>query len=257
MRRLSAPYAVFAVLLMAGIALPAATAAASAAPVTSLSVGPAGSIIPATASNWAGYAAISSNHTVSKVSATWVEPTVTCTSKDTYAVFWVGLDGATSPSVEQTGTFAMCIGGVASYEAWWEIYPVNSIQPISSITVHPGDSFTASVTYSTSTAKFTMKITDTTTGATFTKAKAYASAWRANAECIAERPATSSGLLPLANFGKVTFKSCDATISGTNAGIGTFSTVYQINMATTSKTLATTGALTSSKTFKVTWKASG
>jgi Peptidase A4 family len=257
MRRPNAPYAVFAVLLIAGMAIPAAAAVASAAPAQALTPVSTASITTYTSTNWAGYGAVgSATDTVTAVSASWIEPTLTCKSATSIAVFWVGIDGMVSsaPSVEQTGTIGECVGGVASYGAWWEVYPVNSIQVISSITVTPGDHFTASVTYSSATSKFAMKITDTTTGATFTKKMAYSSAARETAECIAERPSGSSGLYPLANFGKATFTDCKATISGTSAGIGTFATVYEITMATTVHSLAVPGALKSSTTFTVTWK---
>jgi hypothetical protein len=257
MRRLSAPYAVLAVLVIAGIALPAVSTAAAASPAQGLAPAPTAGITPATSSNWAGYGAVgSATLTVTKISASWVEPTLKCTSTTAIAVFWVGIDGmvSTAPSVEQVGTIGECVGGVASYAAWWEVYPVNAIQVISTITVSPGDHFTASVTYSTTTLKFAMKITDTTTGATFTKDKAYSKAMRETAECIAERPSGSSGLYPLANFGTATFTDCKATISGTSAGIGTFATVYEITMATSVHSLAVPSALTGSTTFTVTWK---
>lgn len=257
MRRRSAPFAVFAVLLIAGMALPAAAAAASAAPVQALTPAASAGISPLSASNWAGYGAVgAANHTVTDVSASWVEPTLKCTSTTAIAVFWVGIDGmvTTAPSVEQTGTLGECVGGVASYAAWWEIFPVNSIQVIPTITVSPGDHFNASVSYSTSTSKFTMKITDTTTGASFVKKRAYTAASRATAECIAERPSGGSGLYPLANFAKATFTDCVATISGTHGGIGTFAKVYEITMTTPVHSLAVPGSLTAKKTFTVTWK---
>jgi hypothetical protein len=256
MRPRTALYAVLAVLLFAGIAVPTVSAASSMATVHGgTPVAGAGGALY-TSSNWAGYGAVGpSTLTVTKVSASWVEPTLTCTAKTAIAVFWVGIDGmvSTAPSVEQVGTYGQCYGGVASYAAWWEIYPLNSIQPIAKITVTPGDSFTASVTFN-SASKFVMKVTDTTTGVSFSKTLAYASAKRETAECIAERPSGTGGLYPLADFGKAKFTSCEATISGVHAGIGTFATVYQINMATAVHNLAVTSALTSSKTFTVTWK---
>ena len=257
MRRLRALYAVIAVFVIAGIALPAVSAGAPAAPVQGLTPAGTASISTFSSNNWAGYGAVgASTKTVTSVSAAWVEPTLSCTSKTAIVVFWVGIDGmvSTAPSVEQVGTYGQCSGGIASYAAWWEIYPVNDIQPISTVTVSPGDHFTASVTYSTSTLKFAMKITDTTTGATFTKHMAYAKAKRETAECIAERPSGSGGLFPLANFGKATFTNCKATISGTNAAIGTFANVWEITMASPSHNLAVPGALKSSTTFTVTWK---
>ena len=63
--------------------------------------------------NWAGYADTSSPF--STVTGSWSEPAVTCGSRGTDAVFWVGIDGFTSGSVEQDGTFAECSGGNAFY----------------------------------------------------------------------------------------------------------------------------------------------
>jgi Peptidase A4 family len=256
MRRVSAPSAVLVALLFVGVAVPAASAAASAAPAQGLSPAGTGGISTITSNNWAGYGAVGpAADTVTKISASWVEPSLSCSSTTALAVFWVGIDGLGTSSVEQVGTIAQCYEGAASYGAWWEIYPLNAIQIISKIAVAPGDHFTASVTYSAAAVKFTMKITDTTTGVSFSKTHAYTPAARETAECIAERPSGSSGLYPLADFGKVKFTSCEATISGTHAGIGTFSSVYRINMKQSGVTLASTGTLTSSKTFTVTWKA--
>jgi hypothetical protein len=257
MRRLSAPYAVFAVFLVAGIALPTVTAAVSAAPIQGAPTAVTAGITAVSSTNWAGYGAIGANRTVTMVSGSWIEPTVSsCGSALSAAAFWVGIDGMVSyaPSVEQVGTIAECYSGAVYYYAWWEIYPLNSIQPISKITLSPGDHVTASVTYSSTTKEFAMKIRDITTGVTFTKDKAYGAAHRATAECIAERPSTSSGLVPLPDFGKVTFSSCTATIAGTTGGIGSFASVWEITMASSVHNLAVPSALTSSTKFSVTWK---
>lgn len=210
--------------------------------------------------NWAGYAANTSSRQVTAVSGSWTEPAVKCTSKLALAAFWVGIDGYSSSTVEQTGTLAQCSGGVASYYAWWEMYPTNSVQPISTITVHAGDRFGANVTYSTSTHKFTLYIIDTTTGASFTKTKKLSSAVRSSAECIAEAPSgdssTVSGIYPLANFKTVTFSVCDAVLGGTFSGIGGFSSVTSITMVSypsATRTLASTSSLTDETAFTVTW----
>jgi len=93
--------------------------------------------------NWSGYAAHGKTYT--KISANWVEPTGHCTSSGTFSSFWVGLDGFTSRTVEQTGSEVDCSAGRARYFAWFEMYPappVNFSDP-----VHPGDHFTGSVTF--------------------------------------------------------------------------------------------------------------
>ena len=50
-------------------------------------------------SNWSGYYTTGSTYT--NVSASWVQPTVTCNSTKTYSAFWVGLDGVGDSTVER------------------------------------------------------------------------------------------------------------------------------------------------------------
>jgi hypothetical protein len=209
--------------------------------------------------NWAGYAATSSAGQTTQSAGAWTEPSVKCGTATTYAAFWIGIDGYGSSTVEQTGTLATCSGGKASYVAWWEMYPLNAMQTISTMTVKAGDKISASATYSS--GSFTLTITDGTQS--FTKT-ATQTASRASAECVAERPALSSGgsvtLSHLANFGTMTFSSCTATIGGTSAAIGTFANVHRINMVSQlggHATLAATGTLgTNQSTFSIVWKRS-
>jgi hypothetical protein len=206
--------------------------------------------------NWAGYAATGANLTVTLSAGTWVQPTVNCANgKSAYLADWVGIDGFANSDLVQTGTGASCIGGVASYNAWWEVLPAPET-PIGSITVHAGDTFSASVTYTASSGKFTMKITDTTTGATFSKKKTVSGTERASAECIVERPEVGGSLAAQAKYKTDKFTSCSATVAGVHGDIGTFASLYQINMYNNAatKVIGLTSALTSSKSFKVTWK---
>jgi hypothetical protein len=183
--------------------------------------------------NWAGYATYDqANHSVTKVSGSWVQPRVTCPSNGTqYAAFWVGIDGFTTQAVEQDGTLVECHLGVASYTAWWELYPTNAIQVISSIVVHPGNTISASVVYHAPHAMYTMTVDDLTTGKNFTITAAQAPQYAANpeqnsAECVIERPAEIShgvvSLLHLADFGTVQFSTCTATVGGSTSGVGNF-----------------------------------
>jgi len=67
--------------------------------------------------NWAGYADTGSSF--SKVSASWTEPSVTCSgSQEQLAAFWVGIDGYSSSSVEQDGTLIECYRGRAYQYSW-------------------------------------------------------------------------------------------------------------------------------------------
>lgn len=220
------------------------------------------------ATNWAGYAVTGAKGSVTYVAGSWTEPAAKCSGTGSqYAAFWVGIDGYSSTTVEQTGTEADCSGSTASYYAWFEFYPSPS-KLVSTIAVHPGDVFSASVTYSTTTAKFTVSLKDVTTGKSFTKTAAVKSAKRTSAEWIAEAP-YSGGILPLTDFGTVNFGydntsvsgTNDATVSGTTGDLGSFSTSVSIDMVGVSNSslvkAVTSSISTDGTSFSVTWKATG
>jgi hypothetical protein len=160
-------------------------------------------------SNWSGYAATGNSGAFNAVSASWVQPAATCSSGDQYSAFWVGLDGYSSNSVEQTGTEVDCAGRTAEYSAWYEMYPAYPVY--FSNTVKSGDSFTGSVTYTG--GEFVLKLTDNTQNWTQTVSQALTGAARSSAEVIAEAPSSSGGVLPLTNFGTVSFSG--ATVNTT------------------------------------------
>ena len=255
-------------LMLAGPALFVA-APAAAGGTTPFFVGHGAAVLHTSASstNWAGYAVTGSKGSVTDVRGSWVQPTVTCSGTSTqYSSFWVGIDGYNSNSVEQTGTDSDCHSGVAKYYAWFEFYPKPS-HLISTLTVKPGDTLSAEVSFSAS--KFTAKITDVTTSKSFSISAAVSHAARSSAEWIAEAPSSTGGILPLANFGTVNFgfdttnvtATNDATVSGTTGNIGSFTTAVSINMieqSNASVTKAATSALSTDGTsFSVTWKAAG
>ncbi|HTJ68076.1 MAG TPA: G1 family glutamic endopeptidase [Actinospica sp.] len=195
-----------------------------------------------TSTNWAGYAATGSTYT--SVTTTFTQPKVTCSSGDQYSSFWVGLDGYSSSSVEQTGTEADCVGSTAEYSAWYEMYPAYPVTY--SNTVAPGDTIVEKVIYEGSN-KYELYLADSTRGWSHTTTKT-GSFSRSSAEVIAEAP-YSGGVLPLANFGTVTFKS--STVNGSTLSS---SSPTSIDMDTSSGTVkASTGSL-SGGTFSITWK---
>src|ERR1035441_1364305 len=217
-----------------------------------------------TSSNWSGYAVTGSSFTSAKGS--WIVPKATCTSTaHQYAAFWVGIDGYSSSTVEQTGTDSDCSGKTPQYYAWYEFYPNPSFE-ITSLTIKPGDHMSAKVAFSSS--KFTITIEDVTTGKTFTKSATVSAAQRTSAEFIAEAPCCtgSGGILPLADFGTVLFGddntsvtgSCNAKDSSTNGPIGTFpaSAIQEITMEKNSVKEAIPSKLSSDGTsFSVAWAA--
>jgi len=211
-----------------------------------------------TSNNWSGYAVLGSSFTSAK--ASWTVPRATCSSGDQYAAFWVGLDGYTSTTVEQTGTDSDCVGRNPSYYAWYEFYP-NPSFVIGSLTIKPGDQMSASVVYSG--GQFTITIKDVTTGKSYTKSSTVSGAARSSAEWIAEAPSTFSGVLPLADFGTVLFGEDSTGIGGTNYAtdsstsgpIGSFSNIEEITMESLRRAKeAVPSALSSDGTsFSVTW----
>ena len=216
--------------------------------------------------NWSGYAVTGPAGSVTSVEGSWVAPSVTCSATNSYAAFWVGIDGYSSSTVEQTGTMAECQGGTPSYYAWYEFYPSGSFL-ISSVPVSPGNTMSAAVTYSATTGMFTTTITDVTTGNSYKTSQAVASAQESSAEWIAEAPSSCSytcSVLPLANFGTAVFGSDNtgvastnyATVSGVTGTIGSFgSAVQEITMVSNSGSVeAQPSAVSSDGTsFTVAW----
>jgi len=198
-----------------------------------------------TSTNWAGYSATGARFT--SVSASWKQPAVTCTSATAYSSFWVGLDGDTSNTVEQTGTDADCSGSTPQYYAWYEMYPKFPVNLRG--TVRPGDHLSASVTTDGS-GRFTLTITDSTQGWTNTTNARLKSAKLASAEVIAEAPSSSGGVLPLANFGTVSFSGAKA-----NGSLLTSSTPHldPITMQSGSTVKAQPSSI-SNGAFSVAWK---
>lgn len=201
-------------------------------------------ISQSTSSNWSGYSAVNGRYT--SVSASWTQPTASCTSATTYSSFWVGLDGDGSNTVEQTGTSADCSGGTARYYAWYEMYPKFPVNL--TLAIRSGDPITATVTTDGS-GNFTLSITDAKTGLSSTTTQHSRKARLASAEAIAEAPSGSGGVLPLTNFGTVSFGS--TTVNG--KPIGSFNP-DRIDMASGSTLKAQTSALSGGSSFSVAWK---
>ena len=220
-----------------------------------------------TSTNWAGWAVTATSGTVTSATASWKVPKIVGTCSGTrYSSFWVGIDGYSSSSVEQIGTDSDCSGSVHSYYAWYEFYP-NPSHQITSFAVKSGQTISASVTFAS--GKFTVRITDVTTGKSFSKTATVSGAARSSAEWIAEAPSSSSGVLPLADFGTVHFGqnttgvtgTSSATISGTNGSIASFgSSGQQITMwnnAGTAVKASTSGLNADGRSFSCTWKSAG
>lgn len=213
-----------------------------------------------TALNWAGYAVETSlaspQSAVTDVKGSWIVPAVDCkTTPGAFSSFWIGIDGYSSGTVEQIGTDSDCSSGKASYYAWYEMYP--KFPGNVKMAIKPGDIMTAEVKY-VGNGKFSLTLTDVTTGKTFSTTQKSASAQRSSAEWIAEAPSLGGNIAPLAKFGTVSFTSAQATLNGHTGTIS--DTAWQndaINMVTSSGTIkAQTSSLSGGSAFSVTWLSS-
>jgi Peptidase A4 family len=229
-------------------------------------------------SNWSGYAAATNlkspaANSVTEVSASWKVPTVTGSGRGTtYSAVWVGIDGYSDDTVEQLGTEQDVVNGKPLYQAWWEMYSTGDGQPeqvISSMTISPGDSISASVQYITSGAhsgQFLLTMTDSSKAndsfsiyETSSQVQS-PTAQRSSAEWIVEAPSVGNSIAALANFGLVTFTNASATINGVTGPIDSSSWQSQaINIGgngTTEDTTSITQDSGSTSTFMVTYGSS-
>ena len=204
-----------------------------------------------TSQNWAGYASADNAGTFTSVSASWSQPAVTCTATDTFASFWVGLDGDGTNSVEQTGTEADCSGGNAVYQGWFEMFPAAPV--FYNNPVQPGDAMSASVVANGGGA-FTLTLADSTQGWTQNTNQTLNTAQLGSAEVIAEAPSSGNGtVLPLSNFGTVNFTA----VTADNAPIGNENPDSLTMVSGNNVTEATPSALTGGNAFSVTWNSDG
>jgi hypothetical protein len=190
----------------------------------------------ATSTNWSGYAVLGGTFT--SAIGSWIVPALDCSGVrgTQYAAFWVGLDGYSSDTVEQTGTESNCVGPIPVTGAWYEFYPQASVT-IGSVPVKAGDVMSASVVYSG--GEFTVTITNETTGKSYQTSASVPGAKRTSAEWITEAPCCTllGGILPLPDFGTVNFGEDSTGVNGTNyatssvaAGpIGNFAESKEIN----------------------------
>lgn len=162
--------------------------------------------------NWSGYLAAAPQTDYTTVSGGWTVPTATSTlSRAAYDAAWIGIGGVVSNDLIQVGTMNTVSHGHETSSAFYELLP-RSATTISSLTIAPGDSMSASIAQ-TASGQWKITITDTTTGASFATTVAYNSSL-SSAEWIEEDPSSSFGsLLPLDTFSSVNFTGASTTVS--------------------------------------------
>jgi hypothetical protein len=135
-------------------------------------------------------------------------------SHATYSSQWVGIDGFNNSDLIQTGTESDFVNGRARYDAWWEILPAAETV-ISTMTVQPGDTMSATITKGSG-SSWTITIKDVTNGGHFSTVQTY-NGPRTSAEWIEEAPTVGGRVATLANYGLTTFDP--GTVDGQNPGL--------------------------------------
>lgn len=193
-------------------------------------------------SNWSGYAITGTTFTTT--TADWTQPAITCSGRhETDMSPWVGIDGYSTNTVEQTGSSGDCDGSTKDYYAWYEMYPRNVV--VINKTVKAGDQFTGTVTHTSGTS-YTLKLEDITQGWTNSVTKSI-SASDASAEAVMEMAANYltqwSGPDPFTDF----------TANGQQVGSYSSSQIQQMEIEDGSTICDTTSGLTGNENFTVTW----
>jgi hypothetical protein len=177
----------------------------SPAPGTTPPSGAPGGVRPS--GNWAGY--VATGGTFTAVSGRWTVPQVTGSAG--MDATWVGIGGAGSRDLIQAGTDATVQGpGQIRYTAWIELLP--QFPQTVPLAVHPGDVISTSLVQQGN-GDWLITIENQTTGRQYQKRVSYTSSF-SSAEWIEEAPASGRRILPLDDFGRVTFSGGSAVKDG-------------------------------------------
>jgi hypothetical protein len=155
----------------------------------------------------------------SGISASWAATRAAGTGTTTSAdATWIGIGGVSTNDLIQVGTQNIITpNGQVSTAAFYELLP-NYSQSISSVTVTPGDTITASLV-KISGNQWTISITDQTNGQSYTNSVSYASS-QSSAEWIEEDPSFSTNRqIPFDNFGTASLADGATIINGSAVSI--------------------------------------
>ncbi|KAJ5580326.1 uncharacterized protein N7459_006311 [Penicillium hispanicum] len=182
--------------------------------------------------NWAGIVREQppASGTYTAVSATFnvPDPTATDNSGEVQAASaWVGIDGDTyTNAILQTGVDAYIQNGQKSYDAWYEWYPQTAQN--FDLDLSAGDVIVAKVE-SSSPSKGVAIIENKSSGKSVTKTlsapSTSATLGGQNAEWIVEDFNSGSTMVPLVNFGTVTFSGAQAQAGDGSYGVNNAETL--------------------------------
>ncbi|KAI0367120.1 aspergillopepsin [Pilatotrama ljubarskyi] len=207
---------------------------------------------PEFSSNWAGAVLVAGSNTFKSVTGTFTVPTPrepSGASGTHSASAWVGIDGDTcGTAILQTGIDFTISGGRASFDAWYEWFP-DFAHDFSGISISPGNSITVTVTASSLTSGTATIINHSTGQQVSHSFSGQPSLCQENAEWIVEDFEENGGLVPLANWGTVTFTGVSA---GTSSGTVTPAGATIIDMEQNGRQLTSVSASSSSVTVTYT-----
>jgi hypothetical protein len=183
--------------------------------------------------NWSGYILpkflTKKNYTAGQ--ATWIVPEVFPDGIESASSSWIGIGGFCKSkkckkgdidkSLIQLGTEQdVSSDGVTNYYAWYEMLP--QAETPTTLPVNPGDRITASLSCAgkcKNKQSWTLSILNETTGDSFSKVVTYKSS-KLSVEVIQEAPSDQHGVLPLADFGSITFSDSTADAESVNFSLG-------------------------------------
>lgn len=199
--------------------------------------------------NWSGYLATTGTYTT--ISGNWTTPSVSSSVVSSADSSWIGIGGVTGGDLIQVGTEdSVSASGQVTEAAFYEMLP-RAADTIASITINPGDSITASIS-ETGADDWTISITDLTSNQDYTRTVYYDSS-ESSAEWIEEDPSyTNDTLVPLDNFGSVSFTNGQATTSGISSNILSNEAEPVTMVNSSDQTIALPSSLTGGSDFTVT-----
>ncbi|KAI0350815.1 aspergillopepsin [Trametes cingulata] len=207
---------------------------------------------PEFSSNWAGAVLVAGSNTFKSVTGTFTVPTPREPSGGSgthSASAWVGIDGDTCGSaILQTGIDFTVSGSRTSFDAWYEWFP-DFAHDFSGISISPGNSITVTVTASSLTSGTATIINHSTGQQVSHSFSGQPALCQENAEWIVEDFEENGGLVPLANWGTVTFTGVSA---GTASGSTTPAGATIIDMEQNGRQLTSVSASSSSVTVTYT-----
>lgn len=162
-----------------------------------------------TSRNWAGYSA--ENGQFTSVTGTWTVPSVTGNGHTAADAAWVGIGGVNNNDLIQSGVQNLVSpNGQTTTNAFYETLPDIS-QPIP-VPVKSGDSVTVTITQQ-SNGQWQITFHNNTSGQNYQTNVSYNSSLT-SAEWIEEAPSDGRSIIPLDNFGSVSFTGGSAVKNG-------------------------------------------